>query len=343
MNKLLLIPVDGSGTGNRAARRALDLARRLGARAAFLHVPETRVYAEAAREEAWAYGRALLDFWEREAARAGVEGRSHLLEGPVADVIAQSAARLGCDAVVMGTHGRHRAPTRMIGSVAERVTRLSPCPVLLLRGDDAPEAWVVHPERLPQELAPWPPGGEAFAPTRFLVAVDGQPSGWKALAQAVDLARALGAHLYVLHVTESFLHLQTPRSRAADWEVVRQAVRRGGRQVLVEAGERVDVPMTPLLYEARGHGVAQAILKAAGNVHADLVVVGTHNRRGLDRWLLGSVASLVVHSLETPVLLVPLGPGAAKAPASPPERPAPGEVREAPPRMGTGGRPQRQG
>ncbi|WP_158680012.1 universal stress protein [Deinococcus sp. NW-56] len=333
MYKLLLIPVDGSGTSNRAAHRALTLARRLGARAAFLHVPETQVYAEAPREEARAYGRALLDFWAGEAARAGVDAHTQVLEGPVADVIAQVARQLGCGAVVMGTHGRQRGPTRLLGSVAERVTRLAPCPVLLLRGDSAPEAWVVHPQRLPQELSPWPPGSTDLALTRVLVAVDGQPSGEEALAQAAGLAGALGAHLYVLHVIESFVHLHTPRSRAADWEVVRQAVRRDGRQVLTGAARRAqDVSMTPLLYEARGHPVAQAILQAASNVQADLIVVGTHNRRGLDRWLLGSVSSWISHRSEVPVLLVPLGSGAAALAG--PSAPA-GEPGE-PPRTGTG-------
>uniref|UniRef100_UPI000C7EE8A7 universal stress protein n=1 Tax=Deinococcus planocerae TaxID=1737569 RepID=UPI000C7EE8A7 len=284
----------------------------------FLHVPETRVHAPAAREEARAYGRALLDFWVREAGRAGVAAAPQEAEGPVADAIARAAAGLGQSAVVMGTHGRHGAPAGLLGSVAERVTHLSTRPVLLLRGDAAPEAWVVHPERLPEELPGWPPGGSFALFRRVLVAVDGEASGWAALAQGSGLTRALGARLHVLHVIESFLTVGSPRTRAADWDTVRQAVRRGGRHVLEEAQRRVPgAPLTPLLYEARGHPFGRAVAQAAGDVQADLIVVGTHNRTGFDRWLLGSVSSRVMRSTGLPVLLVPLTPHAAERPAAP--------------------------
>lgn len=62
MYHAILVPVDGPGTGNRAASGALALAARLGARVTFLHVPETRVHAPAAREVARAYGDALLGY-----------------------------------------------------------------------------------------------------------------------------------------------------------------------------------------------------------------------------------------------------------------------------------------
>lgn len=322
MYHAILAPVDGSGTGNRAASGALALAARLGARILFLHVTETRVHAHTAREEARAYGRALLDFWAREAGRAGVEATTHEAQGPVAEAIVRCAADLGQGAVVMGTHGRHGAPAGLLGSVAERVTHLSTRPVLLLRGDAAPEAWVVHPGRLPEELPGWTPGGAFALFGRVLVAVDGEASGWAALAQGSGLARALGARLHVLHVIESFLTVGTPRTRAADWDAVRHAVRRGGRHVLEEAQRRVPAaPLTPLLYEARGHPFGRAVAQAAQDVQADLIVLGAHNRTGFDRWLLGSVSSRVLRSTGLPVLLVPLTAHAADQPAAHQEQP----------------------
>lgn len=331
MVQAILIPTDGSSTSNRAVMGGLGLAARLQARALLVHVPETGVYAAAAREEARAYGAALLAFWQREAARRGIAASTHLLEGAVADVIVGGARALGSDLIVMGTHGRHGAPPHLVGSVAERVTRLSPCPVLLLRGPAVPEAWVVHPERLPEELPSWAAegwasGGAAPSFRRVLAALDGRASGWRALGQAAGLARALGAQLYLLHVIDSALTPGSPRTRAADLDLLRQTVRRSGRQVLEEAQARVsDLPVTPLLYEARGHRVGEAVARAASDVGADLIVLGTHNRQGLERWLLGSVSALVTHLAACPLLLVPPATGAGerplagRAPAAPPE------------------------
>jgi nucleotide-binding universal stress UspA family protein len=304
----ILIPVDGSTTSSLAASRSLQLAARIGARVAFVNVPDATAYAEIARDKARAFSQALLEFWQGEARALNVASSIHLCDGgAVAEAIVERAQVLSCDAIFMGTHGRHNAPNAMLGSVAERVSRLSARPVLLLRNpSSAPEAWVVDPQTLQAQIPQWrtPDATPAFA--RILVAVDGAETGWRALEHAAGLASGLNAHLYALHVIESFASQGPARAKVANWDAVRHAVRREGRDVLADAQARcANVQVTPLLYEARGHSVGQAVTQAATETGADLIVVGTHNRSGISRWVLGSVSALVTGTTALPVLLVP--------------------------------------
>lgn len=139
----ILVAVDGSELSDRALDHAAGLAR--AAADTRLHVvtvlPPVRVYGEVkvyAGEQHMHELAALQAMKPLEAAReqlasAGVDAEFEELEGDPAETIARRAAELGCDSIVMGTHGRGRVTHLVLGSVAQRVVHLASVPVTLVR------------------------------------------------------------------------------------------------------------------------------------------------------------------------------------------------------------------
>jgi len=138
-------PTDFSRASGVAFTKALGIAKANRAQLTLVHVlsPVTpyvgdgyispRTYdalERAARQSAQKRMTALL----KKAAKAGVRARSILLEGIAYDQIARIARARRADLIVMGTHGRTGFSRFFIGSVAERVIPLAPCPVLTVRG-----------------------------------------------------------------------------------------------------------------------------------------------------------------------------------------------------------------
>lgn len=142
MNKLL-VPVDGSTASLRALKVAVSLAR-LSPNASLhlVHVhEEPLIYGEIAvyvpREKMEALQRAhsdgILDIAEAELRDSGVRHTREVLSGPIAPTIAAHAERLGCDAIVMGRHGKTALGDLLMGSVALKVLHATRLPVMLVR------------------------------------------------------------------------------------------------------------------------------------------------------------------------------------------------------------------
>jgi nucleotide-binding universal stress UspA family protein len=146
---------------------------------------------------------------------------------------------------------------------------------------------------------------------RILVAVDGSPTSNRGFKVAVPLAKSLGAKLVVLHVIDERavgIGLSASGYVAPAYvEDVIAALRDAGRKVLAKAqreaksqGQEIDAH----LVESLGDGVAQTILRQARKIKPDLIVLGTHGRRGLARVVVGSDAETVLREATVPVLLV---------------------------------------
>jgi nucleotide-binding universal stress UspA family protein len=141
----------------------------------------------------------------------------------------------------------------------------------------------------------------------ILVAVDGSETSDAALRNATGLARALGSQLRIVYVTEELpLSLDFPATLGDEW---RKTIAREGRAVLdraESAARKAAVsPETRLLESVRSHDrVADFVVAEAEAWPADLIVIGTHGRRGLARLILGSVAEGVARTASMPVLLV---------------------------------------
>ncbi|CAI49108.1 UspA domain protein [Natronomonas pharaonis DSM 2160] len=141
MYDTILVPTDGGGGIGRVIDHAAEIAAAHGAALQFLYVLNT----DSAAVSAAAVGgeaHELLRSQGEEAladadARVDVPTETALLEGQPADRIVEYADRTGCDLIVMGTHGRGGLGRLLLGSVAERVVRLSSQPVLTVHVDDS--------------------------------------------------------------------------------------------------------------------------------------------------------------------------------------------------------------
>jgi len=142
---------------------------------------------------------------------------------------------------------------------------------------------------------------------KVLVPIDGGATGDAALREAVALARVAGSRLRLLHVLDRYAHASgfepaavycdqvLPRERGAAGERLERACAIAAAAGVQADAELIDSPVVE---------IAQSICSAAQVWGADLIVLGTHGRRGVDRLLLGSRAEAVVRRSTVPVLLV---------------------------------------
>ena len=147
--------------------------------------------------------------------------------------------------------------------------------------------------------------------TRILVAVDGSPTSEHALRHAIGLAKVLSAALRVVHVVDMGVLPLAPEL-AIDIGAITKARRAAGEQVLNAArdvcrasGTEADIRLletaTPI------QRIAAVLATEAAAWPADLLVLGTHGRTGVERLLVGSVAEGAMRVSRVPLLLVPLG------------------------------------
>jgi len=151
--------------------------------------------------------------------------------------------------------------------------------------------------------------------TRILVPTDFSEPADAALDYAVDLSKTFGAQISLVHVFDEItgatlsFDQYMPLSAETRDEILKAV--RGRLAERVERSGRPDVT-TDILVGA----TARAIVDAARNHHADLIVMGTHGRLGIAHLLLGSVAERVVRTAECPVLTVRASPAARTAHAA---------------------------
>ncbi len=154
---------------------------------------------------------------------------------------------------------------------------------------------------------------------RILVPVDGSHTSTRGLQEAVELAKSQGAQLRLMHVVDESVLTLNPEAIVGTGELLDDIVN-AGKQALKNAhalAERHRVSADTVMYENIAGRVAPLILEEAKKWHADLIVMGTHGRRGITHAVLGSDAETVVRSSPVPVLLVRAPEVAAKhAPAS---------------------------
>ncbi len=147
---------------------------------------------------------------------------------------------------------------------------------------------------------------------RILVPIDGSDPGHCGLKEAIALATVHQATLCLLHVTNDF-PIMSEMPMVMDFEKYREELHKYGRHLL-DDGKKLaadlGLEVKTVLHDLKGGRVADAILQEAKSAGCDLIVIGTHGRRGFRRALLGSDAESVLRESPVPVLLV-RAPGAA--------------------------------
>ncbi|ABO02518.1 universal stress family protein [Burkholderia mallei NCTC 10247] len=142
---------------------------------------------------------------------------------------------------------------------------------------------------------------------KIMVALDGSDISKRGLAEAIKIAKATRGRVHAVYVVDKSVVFSY--AGHFDPNALLEGFRDDGRKALAEAEQALaaaQVPGDAELFETAGIGeeVAQALERCAKSNGADLVVLGTHGRRGVRRVVLGSVAERFLRASHCPVLLV---------------------------------------
>jgi nucleotide-binding universal stress UspA family protein len=142
---------------------------------------------------------------------------------------------------------------------------------------------------------------------RILVPIDGSETATKALVAALQLAREGGGQVRIVHMVEGLTPLAIDQYGAAWSGDLIGMLKKAGEEFLSDAlaiARAAGVPADTEIFDNFGERLAETVVDAAKRFDADLVVVGTHGRRGMGRLLLGSGAEQIVRLAPVPVLVV---------------------------------------
>jgi nucleotide-binding universal stress UspA family protein len=238
----------------------------------------------------------LVDFKGRAELR-GIAVTTRVATGIPSEEVITAARAEDSDLIVVGTRGKTGLAHVLLGSTAERVIRGAPCPVLTVRMEPAvikeEEGALSKPVRL----------------ERILVPVDFSNCSLDALGYAAVVAQQAKASLMLLHVLEPVsygLDFTLGQSKARRLEVETWTKR---LEELVSSHQH---PTMQVESQLRGGFPADSILDSAQTLPCDLIVMGTHGRRGISHTISGSVAEAVLRKARCPVITVrspKFGPG----------------------------------
>jgi nucleotide-binding universal stress UspA family protein len=142
---------------------------------------------------------------------------------------------------------------------------------------------------------------------RILVPVDGSPTSNLGLREAIRLAKGQRASLQLVHVVDQHYALMGGVEVGFEIDDLTRSLRQGGRETLRKAEalvKKADLPCSTALLETFTGPAADLIVRQAKKWRADLIVIGTHGRRGVRRLVMGSDAEQIVRSSPVPVMLV---------------------------------------
>jgi nucleotide-binding universal stress UspA family protein len=145
---------------------------------------------------------------------------------------------------------------------------------------------------------------------RIMVAVDGSESSELALNEAIMLTKDLHAQICILHITDVIpIYNRTYVAYGVDLTEHEESIKKASLTILDKMAQKVrEEGITPEIQNVviveDIDSIPEKIVAHANDWHADLLVLGTHGRRGVRRMLLGSVAEEVVRNITRPVLLV---------------------------------------
>ncbi|MFL5762182.1 MAG: universal stress protein [Thermomicrobiales bacterium] len=229
---------------------------------------------------------------------ASVQPIASVAVGDTAEQIVRVARDRGYDMIVMSSHGRGAVRRLAYGSVADRVARTSPVPVLIVRPGSEGQKEETRQIR------------------RLVVPLDGSPLAEKALPIAARLAPQIGVPMLIVSVVESWgaasPFMAYPAGLSTEYQDEAMASAETWlRKSLEKVGQLASAENLTVSTQILRGPIAPSIMAATRA--GDLVVMTSHCRSGISRFLLGSVAEKLVRECQAPVLLVPPGPWLATA------------------------------
>jgi len=278
----ILVPLDGSQLAETVLPYVLDLAGKLNAAVTLLHV-ETPALAEESGPEPGYLDRMSATLGER-----GVRAEGAIVSGYPAREISRQAQQGGYDLIAISTHGRSGPKRWLHGSVADEVLHSVNVPLLLFR----------PPNTLDEGLDPETPLRHLIVP------LDGSSLAEEALPTARFLASHAGMAVNLMQVVPFMAKTFRGYEDAYFDPKVEEELETNAKRYLEGvktrlAGESIEAASLMV----RGHP-ATRIIEHAQETEGSLVVMCTHGRTGMGRWLLGSVAERLIRESQRPVLLI---------------------------------------
>jgi nucleotide-binding universal stress UspA family protein len=290
----VLLPTDFSPSSAPAFRYAVEWAKAFEAQLTLLHVHSLQPgldidvgIAQQFVDEQRKVAQQQLETLLAEARQHVPNASMELLAGLPSEFICQVAREKKCDLIVMGTHGWTGFNRVLFGSVAERVIQRAPCPVLSI------------PHREPEDIAAMHPL-QVF-PRQVVLPLEFSDCSLDAYEYATQIGKWFDAPLTLVHVIE-------PLSYSLDFTLTHPLQEKTNRDkvkkrladlvaVLVEQGLSAS-------YELLEKPTVDGILETSAVQQADLIIMGTHGRKGFVRMVLGSTACKVLEQSPYPVLTV---------------------------------------
>ena len=286
----ILCPVDFSESSARAYDSAQSLARHYQAKLFLQHVvdsalPSYAYYADAVYiieffQKIRDGARKQLQDFARSRTRSRVQPECFVHEGGVTESILSFAAAQKVDLIVMGPHGHKGFDRVTLGSVAGKVLRKAPCPVLLSRktgqGVAAPEG-----------------GQDSVHLQRVIFCTDFSDPARRALEYALSVAAEYDAEITLLHVLEGVQRLDN----------IQEAIATATKQIdkLVPAQEREAAKIKTMVRIGRGY---EQIIQFASDIQANLVIMAVRARSALDLAVFGSTTYRTIQLGSCSVLAV---------------------------------------
>ena len=308
MYKRILVPLDGSPRAEQAIPVAARIARALGGSLILLRVATAPVdtgkysstsgYVEETVDADITHATSYLEYIAGSEKLVGINIEVKAFIGAVAPTILSAAQSFHASLIVMCSHGYTGFKRWALGSVADKVTRHSSIPVLVLR-EGGPEPAVAEHQ-----------------PVRALVAVDGSSLSEAVLEPASYLAAALAeatsqqGALHLLRVVDlptsggkfkSDAHIDTglkAQVKHEDEEYLATLVQR------LNVGDLAHLDLAITSSVEADPDIAEAIVKKSEQEKFDFIAIATHGRGGVQKWAMGSVAGRVLHATTLPLLIM---------------------------------------
>jgi nucleotide-binding universal stress UspA family protein len=294
MYEKILVPLDGSDLAEIALPYAEELAGALGCEITLIHVSESadekyenmhQLYIEKIVEAT----RQGAERYRKNKRSKKIEVSSVHLTGHVAEEIVDYADKENNSLIVMTTHGRSGIRRWLLGNVAAKVVRATERPVALIRAKDTPPE--AHMERI----------------NKILVPLDGSKASEVVIPHVIELASKLDAEVVLFQVVapsyfvyaipgEAVLQPHSPEDL--------QNMIENSKLYLDKVGAEFSEKGIKTSSEVGIGGPAEEIIRIADEIQVDMVAMSTHGHSSISLWAFGSNADKVLHSGDTPVLLV---------------------------------------
>lgn len=285
----ILVPLDGSELAERALIPALQIAQATGAQISLLRVATPLFLAldplvydqmnQQGEDEAAAYLRSLC----AEKIPPGISVSLATQSGPVAHLILQYAQDNGCNLIIMSSHGRSGVGRWVYGSIADKVLRGACCSVLIIRAQVETTAFTHH---------------------RLLVPLDGSLLAEKALEPALALAQAMAMELILLRAVNPVhlsLETQTMKQQADYLEDRELAEAESYMQQIHASLAKQHASLQTIIARAEA---ADAIIDFSETQPLDIIIMSSHGRSGISRWLYGSVTEKVLRGAPCATMVI---------------------------------------